>query len=60
MQTVSSEPRPKILVLGATGGTGRLIVAQSLARGYDVTALVRSPREGEKLSRRQAGGGRRP
>ena len=43
MQTVSSEPRPKILVLGATGGTGRLIVAQSLARGYDVTALVRSP-----------------
>ena len=37
----------KILVLGATGSTGRLIVAQAPARGYDVTALVRSP---EKLS----------
>ncbi|WP_369935719.1 NAD(P)-dependent oxidoreductase [Xanthomonas tesorieronis] len=34
--------RPKILVLGATGGTGRLIVGQALARGYDVAALVRS------------------
>jgi uncharacterized protein YbjT (DUF2867 family) len=34
---------PKILVLGATGGTGRLIVSQALARGYDVAALVRSP-----------------
>jgi len=35
--------QPKILVLGATGGTGRLIVAQALARGYEVTVLVRSP-----------------
>jgi uncharacterized protein YbjT (DUF2867 family) len=33
----------KILVLGATGGTGRLIVAQALARGDEVTTLVRSP-----------------
>ncbi|MGX7708968.1 NAD(P)-dependent oxidoreductase [Methylobacterium sp. Gmos1] len=49
MQTVSSEPPPKILVLGATGGTGRLIVAQSLARGYDVTALVRSPGKAKSL-----------
>jgi uncharacterized protein YbjT (DUF2867 family) len=32
----------KILVLGATGGTGRSIVTQALARGYDVVALVRS------------------
>jgi len=32
----------KILVLGSTGGTGRLIVQQALARGHDVTALVRS------------------
>ena len=29
----------KVLVVGATGGTGRLIVRQALARGYDVTAL---------------------
>lgn len=34
---------PKILVLGATGPTGRHIVSQALARGYDVTILVRSP-----------------
>jgi uncharacterized protein YbjT (DUF2867 family) len=33
---------PKILVLGATGGTGRSIVGQALARGYDVTVLARS------------------
>jgi uncharacterized protein YbjT (DUF2867 family) len=33
---------PKILVLGATGGTGRSIVSQALARGYDVTVLARS------------------
>lgn len=49
METVSSEPRPKILVLGATGGTGSLIVAQGLARGYDVTALVRSPGKADGL-----------
>lgn len=34
--------QPKILVLGATGATGRLIVGQAVARGYDVTMLVRS------------------
>jgi uncharacterized protein YbjT (DUF2867 family) len=33
---------PKILVLGATGGTGRSIVSQARARGYDVTVLARS------------------
>ncbi|HEX9250310.1 MAG TPA: SDR family oxidoreductase [Gemmatimonadaceae bacterium] len=41
--------QPKILVLGATGGTGRLIVSQALARGYDVSALVRSPDKGSDL-----------
>jgi putative NADH-flavin reductase len=40
---------PKILVLGATGPTGRLIVAQALERGYDVTALVRSPEKAADL-----------
>ena len=34
--------RPKLLVLGATGGTGRLIVSQAVAQGYDVAVLVRS------------------
>ena len=43
----------KILVLGATGGTGRLIVGQALERGQEVTALVRSRREGERSERRQ-------
>ncbi|WP_181707916.1 NAD(P)-dependent oxidoreductase [Chthonobacter rhizosphaerae] len=34
---------PKILVLGATGPTGRLIVADAVSRGWDVVAFVRSP-----------------
>jgi len=33
---------PKILVLGATGGTGRLIVKEALARGFSVRVLARS------------------
>jgi putative NADH-flavin reductase len=33
----------KLLVLGATGKTGREIVTQGLARGATITALVRSP-----------------
>ncbi len=41
--------QPKILILGATGPTGRLIVTQALARGYDVTALVRSPEKAGDL-----------
>ncbi|KAA3512889.1 NAD(P)-dependent oxidoreductase [Agrobacterium rosae] len=32
----------KILVLGATGATGRLIVSTAIAKGYEVAALVRS------------------
>lgn len=32
----------KILVLGATGGTGRLIVRDAAAKGHSVVALVRS------------------
>ena len=37
----------KIVLLGATGGTGKEVLAQALASGYDVTAVVRSP---ERLS----------
>ena len=37
----------KLVVLGATGRTGRLVVEQALAAGHTVTALVRSP---EKLA----------
>ncbi len=32
----------KVLVLGATGGSGRLIVREVLAKGHSVVALVRS------------------
>lgn len=32
-----------ILVIGATGKTGLQILGQALARGHDVTALVRNP-----------------
>lgn len=40
---------PKIVILGATGPTGRHIVAQAVARGYDVTVLVRSPEKAAEL-----------
>ena len=33
----------KLLVLGATGGTGQQVVTQALDAGYDVTALARAP-----------------
>jgi len=33
----------KLLVVGATGGTGREIVAQALEQGHVVTAFVRNP-----------------
>jgi putative NADH-flavin reductase len=33
----------RVLIIGATGGTGRQLVAQALERGYAVTALVRDP-----------------
>ena len=33
----------RVLVVGASGGTGRQLVAQALERGLEVTALVRKP-----------------
>jgi uncharacterized protein YbjT (DUF2867 family) len=50
ISTETNTSSPKILVLGATGGTGRLIVSQALARGHQVTALVRSPEKARDLS----------
>ena len=40
-----------LVILGATGGTGRLVVEQALTAGHAVTALVRSP---EKLTIRNS------
>lgn len=40
-----------LVVLGATGRTGQLVVEQALAAGHTVTALVRSP---EKLAIRNS------
>jgi putative NADH-flavin reductase len=37
----------KILVLGATGGTGRLIVRDAVAKGHSAVALVRSTARAE-------------
>jgi putative NADH-flavin reductase len=47
-QTAPSKGAPRrhparVLIIGATGGTGRHLVAQALERGYAVTALVRDP-----------------
>lgn len=39
----------RVLVLGATGGTGRAVVSQALARGDQVTVFVRHP---ERLTER--------
>jgi putative NADH-flavin reductase len=33
----------KLLIFGATGGTGRQLVDQALAQGHEVTAFVRNP-----------------
>jgi uncharacterized protein YbjT (DUF2867 family) len=37
--------RLRILVVGATGGTGRELVRQALAQGHQVTAFVRKPKK---------------
>lgn len=47
----------KLVVMGATGGTGLEIVRQALERGHSITALVRSPerlkRFGDRISLKQ-------
>ena len=39
----AEENPTRVLIVGATGGTGRQLVAQALERGHVVTALVRDP-----------------
>lgn len=43
-QDAPSRARPeRLLIVGATGGTGKQLVTAALARGHLVTALVRNP-----------------
>jgi len=35
----------RLLILGATGGTGRQLTSQAIEHGHRVTALVRSPQK---------------
>jgi len=43
-EPASRGSRPaRVLIVGATGGTGRELVRRALERGYEVTALVRDP-----------------
>ncbi|HTV56162.1 MAG TPA: SDR family oxidoreductase [Terriglobia bacterium] len=42
----------KIIVLGATGGTGMEIARQGIERGYSITAFVRSPERLEPFQER--------
>lgn len=37
--------RARILIIGATGGTGRQLVERALEQGHQVTALVRTPKK---------------
>jgi putative NADH-flavin reductase len=39
----------RVIVFGASGGTGREIVKQALERGHDVTAFVRNPEKVAKI-----------
>lgn len=41
----SAKTSLRIFVLGATGGTGRTLIDQAVARGHQVTAFVRSPQK---------------
>src|SRR5215510_991273 len=41
----------RILILGATGGTGRALLRQARESGHEVTAFVRSPQKLAALSR---------
>ncbi|HEX9336257.1 MAG TPA: NAD(P)H-binding protein, partial [Pseudonocardiaceae bacterium] len=35
----------KLTIIAATGGIGRQVLAQGIAAGHDVTAVVRSPQK---------------
>jgi uncharacterized protein YbjT (DUF2867 family) len=41
-----------VLVVGATGSIGKLVVEEAAREGHAVRALVRNPAAGEKQARR--------
>ncbi len=43
----------RLFILGATGGTGRALIAQAVDRGHRVTAFVRSPEKLGELRRNE-------
>ena len=42
---LTGEQAMRLLILGATGGTGRALIRQARERGHEVTAFVRSPQK---------------
>jgi|GEM_PF-71068 len=48
MQTQELAPGNEVLVVGATGSVGQLVVAEALASGYRVRALVRDPSRAQR------------
>jgi uncharacterized protein YbjT (DUF2867 family) len=42
-QGISKEAAMRVLVMGANGGTGQLVVGELQSRGHEVTAFVRRP-----------------
>ena len=42
----------RLMILGATGGIGRLLVSGALEEGHEVTAFVRSPEKVRQKSPR--------
>ena len=50
VQSTPPEEHPtRVLIVGASGGTGRQLVEQALERGHTVTALIRDPAAGLPL-----------
>ncbi|MDJ0926514.1 MAG: NAD(P)H-binding protein [Gammaproteobacteria bacterium] len=43
LRNTSAANQPPLAVFGATARSGRVIIAQALERGYDITGLARSP-----------------
>ena len=43
-------PRMTVLVVGATGSIGSLVIEEAVRRGHAVRALVRTPRQGPPAS----------